>query len=328
MRLCIAICAGAVVAAIGAWTVLAGRLFVWMGGLSTYFPSPWATWWRYACQPRIDGSTLTYLIMSAVAAAVPIVLLGALVIYFLRPKKKLVRPLGGGLRQIEAGVTSNHGHAAFATPAQTAQRFSGRGCLIGATDRSENALLLFDRINAGPGHSMIFAGPGSHKTTSAITRIWNWRGPRVVFDPSCEIGPIMTPALSKAGFNVTSIGLTGEGINALDWIDSGPLFRSVNRHRQVGAQLDAGSVSAIFRAMALEAVAKGLKLSAAQLSQISGHSTRIGACQDMVRYGTDIAGAMQAGRWKSDAMVARYCEGLDLKRGAVAMVAQKRQKFA
>ena len=33
----------AIVAAMGAWTVLASRLFVWMGGLSAYFPSPWVT---------------------------------------------------------------------------------------------------------------------------------------------------------------------------------------------------------------------------------------------------------------------------------------------
>jgi type IV secretion system protein VirD4 len=66
---------------------------------------------------------------------------------------------------------------------------------------------------------MIFAGPGSHKTTSAVTRIWNWNGPRVVFDPSCEIGPIMTDALKAKGFNVTAIGLNGQGIDALDWID-------------------------------------------------------------------------------------------------------------
>jgi type IV secretion system protein VirD4 len=54
---------------------------------------------------------------------------------------------------------------------------------------------------------------------SAVTRIWNWRGPRVVFDPSCEIGPIMTQALQKRGCNVVSIGLTGSGVDALDWID-------------------------------------------------------------------------------------------------------------
>ena len=44
----IAIGIAAVVIAIGAWTVLASRLFVWMAGLSAYFPSPWVTWWRYA----------------------------------------------------------------------------------------------------------------------------------------------------------------------------------------------------------------------------------------------------------------------------------------
>jgi len=48
----------------------------------------------------------------------------------------------------------------------------------------------------------------------------------------------------------------------------------------------------------------------------------------MVRYGADVAGAMQAGRWKSATMVARYCDGLDLKRGAVATVAARREKFA
>jgi integrase len=106
-------------------------------------------------------------------------------------------------------------------------------------------------------------------------------------------------------------------------IESGPLFRSVNRHGQVGGQLDAGSVSAIFKAMAAAA-----NLSPDEAARISGHSTRVGACQDMIRYGGDIAGAMQAGRWKSTTMVARYSGGLDLKRGAVATVAAKRQKFA
>jgi hypothetical protein len=75
----IAIGAGAIAAAIGTWTVLASRLFVWMGGLSAYFPSPWVTWWRYARQPVIDGSTLLYLIASGIIAAVPIVLISALI---------------------------------------------------------------------------------------------------------------------------------------------------------------------------------------------------------------------------------------------------------
>ena len=105
-------------------------------------------------------------------------------------------------------------------------------------------------------------------------------------------------------------------------IERGPMFRSVNRHGQVGGWLDQGSVAAIFKAMA-----KRARLSPADVAQISGHSTRVGACQDMVRYGADIAGAMQAGRWRSTTMVSRYCEGLDLKRGAVALVALRRKQF-
>jgi integrase len=105
-------------------------------------------------------------------------------------------------------------------------------------------------------------------------------------------------------------------------VESGLLFRNVNRHGRVGGQLDQGSVSAIFKAMA-----KRARLSPADVAQISAHSTRVGACQDMVRYGADIAGAMQAGRWRSTTMVSRYCEGLDLKRGAVALVALRRKQF-
>jgi type IV secretion system protein VirD4 len=41
----------------------------------------------------------------------------------------------------------------------------------------------------------------------------------VVFDPSCEIGPIMTEALQAQDCHVYTIGLTEQGINALDWID-------------------------------------------------------------------------------------------------------------
>jgi integrase len=108
-------------------------------------------------------------------------------------------------------------------------------------------------------------------------------------------------------------------------IEAGTLFRSVNRHGHVGGQLDHGAVSAIFKAMA-ERV-RNPRLSAADIAQISGHSTRVGACQDMVRYGADIAGAMQAGRWQTTTMVSRYCEGLDLKRGAVAQVAARREQF-
>lgn len=38
----------------------------------------------------------------------------------------------------------------------------------------------------------------------------------------------------------------------------------------------------------------------------SGHSARVGAAQDMTRAGMDVAAIMQAGRWKSPSMPARY----------------------
>jgi hypothetical protein len=77
----------------------------------------------------------------------------------------------------------------------------------------------------------------------------------------------------------------------------------------------------------MKAMAERAQLSAAEVAQVSGHSTRVGACQDMVRYGVDVAATMQAGRWKTTTMVSRYREGLDLKRGAIARVAARRAQF-
>jgi integrase len=128
-----------------------------------------------------------------------------------------------------------------------------------------------------------------------------------------------------------SVAITADAMHHLRaWltaasIESGPLFRSVNRHGRVGGPLDQGSIAVIFKAMA-ERV-RNPRLGAADIAQISAHSTRVGACQDMVRYGADIAGAMQAGRWQTTTMVSRYCEGLELKRGAVAQVAARREQF-
>jgi integrase len=126
-----------------------------------------------------------------------------------------------------------------------------------------------------------------------------------------------------------AVAITADAVHHLQaWlaaarIENGPLFRRVNRHGQVGGQLDQGSVAAIFKAMARRA-----RLKTEDVAQISGHSTRVGACQDMVRYGADIAGAMQAGRWQTTTMVSRYCAELELKRGAVAQVAARREQFA
>ena len=45
-------------------------------------------------------------------------------------------------------------------------------------------------------------------------------------------------------------------------------------------------------------------LSADDVARVSGHSTHVGAAQDMLRYGEPLPGIMQAGRWKTSTMVA------------------------
>jgi len=57
---------------------------------------------------------------------------------------------------------------------------------------------------------------------------------------------------------------------------------------------------------------------------ISGHSARVGMAQDLVAHGAELAAVMQAGRWKSPTMPARYAERLSAGRGAVAQYYGKR----
>ncbi len=93
-------------------------------------------------------------------------------------------------------------------------------------------------------------------------------------------------------------------------VDAGTVFRSVDRGDHVGGGLDTGDVSRRFKVMAQRA---GIDPAA-----ISGHSARVGMAQDLVAHGAEMAAVMQAGRWKSPTMPARYAERLEAGRGAVA----------
>lgn len=53
-----------------------------------------------------------------------------------------------------------------------------------------------------------------------------------------------------------------------------------------------------------------------------GHSARVGMAQDLTAAGFDLASIMQAGRWRSPAMVARYSQKLAADRSAVAMLVE------
>ncbi len=93
-------------------------------------------------------------------------------------------------------------------------------------------------------------------------------------------------------------------------ITEGPLLRSVLKGSKIGGPLDAGTVARIYKKLASRA---GVDASA-----ISGHSARVGMAQDLVAHGAELPEVMQAGRWKSPTMPARYAERLTAGRGAVA----------
>ena len=110
-----------------------------------------------------------------------------------------------------------------------------------------------------------------------------------------------------------------------EWIQrsgvrEGRLFRSLCRG-VVGEGLDASQVPRIFKAMAERA-----GLSGAVVQHISGHSTRVGAAQDMVAGGIGMAAILHAGRWKTTTMVNRYGERLLARRSGAAQLARLQQR--
>jgi integrase len=111
------------------------------------------------------------------------------------------------------------------------------------------------------------------------------------------------------------------------WLDAagiknGLLFRAVLKGGRIGGGLDPRDVSRLFKAMA-----RGAGLSETETARISGHSTRVGGAQDMVRYGQSLQAIMEAGRWKSPEMVDRYTAKPDLRHSAVLGLAERRVRF-
>ena len=103
-------------------------------------------------------------------------------------------------------------------------------------------------------------------------------------------------------------------------IGDGKLFRSLCRG-VVGNQLDPSQIPRIYKAMATRA---GLPPEVA--ARLSGHSTRVGAAQDMISVGIGMPAIMQAGRWKSTATVNRYGERLLPGRSGTALLARIQQR--
>jgi integrase len=95
-----------------------------------------------------------------------------------------------------------------------------------------------------------------------------------------------------------------------------PKLKTIPEH--VGARLGAGAVGNIFKS-----VARHIKMAPEDIADISGHSIRVGATQDLLALNIDLASVMQAGRWKSHRMPMRYGEHQLAGRGAMARAADQ-----
>ena len=110
------------------------------------------------------------------------------------------------------------------------------------------------------------------------------------------------------------------------WLDrsgvgAARLFRSVRKDGTVGEKLDASQVPRIYKRMARRA---GLPDDVADT--LAGHSTRVGAVQDMIACGIELPAILQSGRWKSARMVQRYGERLLARRSGAAQLAERQRR--
>jgi len=86
-------------------------------------------------------------------------------------------------------------------------------------------------------------------------------------------------------------------------VREGPLFRGLHLHRPADGPLETSSIRRLIKRATARA---GLDIKVAK--ELSGHSMRIGAAQDMMVAGFDALAIMQAGGWKSANVVLRYVE--------------------
>ena len=101
----------------------------------------------------------------------------------------------------------------------------------------------------------------------------------------------------------------------------GGCFRSVRKDGTVGEQLDASQVPRIYKRMARRA---GLPDDI--VDTVAGHSTRVGAVQDMIACGIELPAILQSGRWKTTRMVQRYGERLLARRSGAAQLAERQKR--
>ena len=104
-------------------------------------------------------------------------------------------------------------------------------------------------------------------------------------------------------------------------INGGYLFRSVRKDATVGQKLDPSQVPRIYKRMARHA-----GIPAEVVDTLAGHSTRVGAVQDMIACGIELPAILQSGRWKTTRMVQHYGERLLARRSGAAQLAERQNR--
>src|SRR6266481_2023474 len=102
------------------------------------------------------------------------------------------------------------------------------------------------------------------------------------------------------------------------YISEGAVFRRLIGADQIGGALNPGSIAPIFKR-----VAQWIGMPARFVAEVSGHSTRVGAAQDLAELDIDLAAITQAGGWKSPRMPLQYAEKINAARSGMARAAEK-----
>src|SRR5271163_3241938 len=105
------------------------------------------------------------------------------------------------------------------------------------------------------------------------------------------------------------------------WLDrsgvtEGAVFRRLIGKNQIGGLLNPGSIAPIFKR-----VAQWIGMPDRFIDRVSGHSTRVGATQDLAAMDIDLAAITQAGGWKSTRMPLQYAEKINAARSGMARAA-------
>jgi integrase len=101
-------------------------------------------------------------------------------------------------------------------------------------------------------------------------------------------------------------------------ISDGVIFRRLLGRDNIGAALHPGSIAPIFKR-----VAQWIGMPSRYVANVSGHSTRVGAAQDLAELDIDLGAITQAGGWKSSRMPLQYAEKISAARSAMARAAKQ-----